>query len=704
MRSGARRRLRFGVMTAIILAATTVSCVMANLIARKIPARLDVTGAGEHRLSERTRGLLDSLHDDYEVIVAADWRTKDRRVATRVRDALDRFDGASDRVDTTLIDTGTPAGVADYEALLSRLVDREAEEIRAQQSLLEQGLTQMEASATFYESLSASMISVADSLTGADQISRQSRTYFMDQANQLRSAAVEERTGALRGREVMGDGEGMQDVPAWHQTRVLLETRLAKIDEDQSVLVQNLGVFAASDQVPEELSSAAARLQAQVRQRRDQVAVLLDRISRMQTLDVTRVAGVLTAGEAAVVIGPERLIGIDMGMLLPPGTWLNTERGVEADMGRRAEELLSSAVGALASPDRPIVVVVSGQPGPVIDRLPVIEIVRRRLELQGIDIVEWPVVAEPDHPDLSELNPTGRRTVVYVMIGTDTAPSNAQREGPTGPERAETLGRVLEQLVDEGQRLMISLVPSYLPGIGLDDPTLRALEPFGIGAETGRPIIRTAAGTERNDIETLFRLDAAAADNPLLDALRGLPTTLDLPVGITLDASVEGVTHHVLLEIEDDDAWGEAQWLDVRLSPEQRASLPSPPAPDPARDWVDPPFVVGAAAERRLAGNLTQRMLVMGSYNWFFDQYTNEATLIDERIVATNPGNAELFEAGVLWLAGRDDLIARSPTARATPRISAIEPGRLSALRWILMGGLPGVVLLLGGLWRLFGR
>jgi hypothetical protein len=95
---------------------------------------------------------------------------------------------------------------------------------------------------------------------------------------------------------------------------------------------------------------------------------------------------------------------------------------------------------------------------------------------------------------------------------------------------------------------------------------------------------------------------------------------------------------------------------------------------------------------------------VVGSFDWFFDEWTRPATIVDERIVADNPGNAELFEAAVLWLAGQDELIARSPTARATPRIESIDPGRLSALRWSLVGGLPGLVLLLGVLWWLLSR
>ena len=106
---------------------------------------------------------------------------------------------------------------------------------------------------------------------------------------------------------------------------------------------------------------------------------------------------------------------------MPPGEWLDAERGVEADIGRRAEELLASALGALVEPARPIVVVVHARGEGFLERVPVMNVVQERLELHGVDFVEWPVIAMPDGPDLTTLDPDGSRPTVYIVISSDTS-------------------------------------------------------------------------------------------------------------------------------------------------------------------------------------------------------------------------------------------------------------------------------------------
>ena len=58
------RRQLSALVTAIGLLGVTAAMVFLNLIAGTRPVRLDLTRAGEHRLSERTRHLLGGLNDD----------------------------------------------------------------------------------------------------------------------------------------------------------------------------------------------------------------------------------------------------------------------------------------------------------------------------------------------------------------------------------------------------------------------------------------------------------------------------------------------------------------------------------------------------------------------------------------------------------------------------------------------------------------
>jgi hypothetical protein len=111
---------------------------------------------------------------------------------------------------------------------------------------------------------------------------------------------------------------------------------------------------------------------------------------------------------------------------------------------------------------------------------------------------------------------------------------------------------------------------------------------------------------------------------------------------------------------------------------------------------------VSAAVERTVSGvDRPQRLVVIGSNSWFTDQVMGEAASVDGRIVPANPGNLELMEASIYWLAGQDDAIAQSATARAVPLIRSLDPGMLSLLRWLAIAGLPGAVLALGVAWRL---
>jgi len=111
--------------------------------------------------------------------------------------------------------------------------------------------------------------------------------------------------------------------------------------------------------------------------------------------------------------------------------------------------------------------------------------------------------------------------------------------------------------------------------------------------------------------------------------------------------------------------------------------------------------VLGAAAERLTADGNTQRLVAIGSNTWFSDPILKDLAEVDGRPVPANPGNAELFEAAVSWLAGQDDLIAQSPTARAVPLIGPLSGGTRTALRLLAIVGLPVLVLLAGLIWRM---
>jgi hypothetical protein len=128
-----------------------------------------------------------------------------------------------------------------------------------------------------------------------------------------------------------------------------------------------------------------------------------------------------------------------------------------------------------------------------------------------------------------------------------------------------------------------------------------------------------------------------------------------------------------------------------------QGDLLTPPA------WPgEPPAWVGAAAAE-IPGDRPRRLVLVGSVDWFIDPVVEEAYAIDGREVSAHPGNLELLESAVLWLAEQDDLIAQSATARAAPTVSALRAGSLRRLRLMTIFGPAGLVLLAGvayALWR----
>jgi hypothetical protein len=228
-----------------------------------------------------------------------------------------------------------------------------------------------------------------------------------------------------------------------------------------------------------------------------------------------------------------------------------------------------------------------------------------------------------------------------------------------------------------------------------------ALPEFGLSADTGRSLLRERFTAGGRLVDAYATLVAAATEHPVGASVKGLLTRLEWPVALT-HAEQPGARTWALYRIDDKGAWAESQWLgywQVRQADHER--VPDKPTRDSQRDSGAGPWVVAAAAERTTQDGDTQRLIAVGSNTWFADRIAQERTLVDGRPAATFPGNAEFFEASVYWLAGQDGMIAPTATARSAPLIKPLGPGTLRMLRWLVIGGLPALVLLTGLAWRM---
>ncbi|MEM9372366.1 MAG: hypothetical protein AAGA55_01865, partial [Planctomycetota bacterium] len=423
-------------------------------------------------------------------------------------------------------------------------------------------------------------------------------------------------------------------------------------------------------------------------------------------IDTIRVARAIESGEALLVVGPPEtgVAAVDLESLLP-STELLDRAGISPAgfIGPRAQELVATTIGSLLRPQRPVVVFThGGRPGELLGSGELISKVVERLGRSGIDTLEWAAAEEPVPPGLSSLDPTGGRPVVHVVISADS--TRGSGEGRlTGAQRAEQLAVSVRRVIDAGGSVLLSLNPSVFPTYGDPDPMASLAEPFGIQAQTGTPLLRSSVGPAGRTADPLMTLVTDGGAHPIADAARGLRFALPWAVPIQIESGDDDSAFPIIVAEGDraEDYWAENQWLRFWSTPGQsRALMRSQPEFNPETDRRSDEWVLAAAGERVDRG-ATQRMVVIGSNAWATDGVIEAAEqLVDGRITTRFPGNGTLLDASIAWLAGQDELIAPGADARPIATIEPLAPAQLNTIRWILVGGLPALILISGAAWR----
>ncbi|MCW5776279.1 MAG: hypothetical protein KIS87_07575 [Phycisphaeraceae bacterium] len=692
------RRLGPASLTGATVLAVVAVAVVAAMLGARFDARLDLTAAGDQSLAPRLSGAIGRATQaggGFEIVLVADRRAADPQAWRAVGDVLDLVARAGDAVRVTRIDAGSPTGIDEYRRLVDRLVERDRPELELQAArIAEAGAFAVELADWLEGTLAPARAHVA-SLIEPRPTPTPTTAAFRGAFRPRPLAARQRRDAARRAAAALAPPQGGGiALPRPDEAAPILADALAERAGELAAIAQESARFAVGGSLPG-AADAARPIAPAIAPHRDRAASTADALRRLPRPGVLRVAGALESAEALLAIGPPGggIAAVDAASLLAPG-----DTAVRADTRARAQELVAGALAALVEPARPVVVIVHGEATRFTRTLPVFTHAIERLERRGIDVLEWAPVLEPDPPHATDRDRIGSRPVVYVVISPDSSASSRTPADKPGAERAATLGRALERLADDGMPILLSLNPSVMPTYGQPDPVAAVLARFGLEALSGTPILRDEPLPTGRVVLTDHLIIPTAADHPISAAVRNLGIALVWPVALrrTDDGSV-GVTIHELLRLDAErGAWRESQWLRLWQTPRaQRPYLPDPPAFDEARDHRDAPWLVAAACER---GPL--RLVVVGSNNWHVDQVAFERREAEGRLVPAYPGNAELLEASIWWLAGQESLIARSAEAGSTPRIRPLADGDLLALRWALAGGLPLLVLILGAVWR----
>jgi hypothetical protein len=719
------RKRRVLTAAAVTLTSCAAAGVMLNLLGARFHARIDATATGEQQLAPRTRALLESAGTSasgYRVIVATDLRATDPRARTNLSDVLDAMRAYRPDFAGTIIDTSSPSGVEQFRTLSRELYERDKPQIDAHLATLAKAAEAAKLLETdLVGTLSPQLLKVRDAIPAAAANATAVRSYYENAAAALRVRAGDlSRAIADAAQLAPPTTSAANDtIPATDKAAATLRTPVEGASRDMAALARELDRMAqaGASQVDPAAAEAARIAAAQASQARDRAALILESLKSVTKVDATRVADVLKAGSAALVLAPEGkgVVAIDPPSVLPSGAWLDAAQASNNDLRRRVEDILATSIASLASPVRPVLVLMHAEQRPFLLESGWTDALRERLALRGIDCVEWCVITTPG-PDLSSFSDAKDRPKVYLTLATNDSAAAPTQGALTGAQRAAKLAEEVDRLLSAGTPVIVSLAPSMLPTYGEQDPMTKVLQQYGIDAKTGTPLLtdvltqrgRTAE-TDRIVQGTIKGDDA----HPLAGAVRGVPTYMTWAIPIEQSAVVAARAWPVLTVpvsgANPPTTWSESEWQRFRsVRREERALMSDAPAFTQGRDAAAPAkpltnsdgWTVVAAAEATQATGTPTRIVVVGSNDWFIDQVTQQGTVVDGRPAFQNPGNLELLENSLLWLTRQDQLIAQSATARATPIVKAIPDAPLRMLRIAVIAGLPALVLLCGGIAR----
>lgn len=700
------RRARYGLQAFALVLAISAVVGFLGILADRYSVVLDATSGRTHRLSERTRALLRGLDAPHEILVVANLDGVDPRAVQRTQDVLDGLARESDNLRVSVIAIGSPDGLRTLDEAFERLV-------RTYQPVIDRSNTAVGAAVDSAMEIAGSLEQLGEQLgaIGArvndDHPNAAAvRRFFADSSSVCRIAASDAATGAQAARAGAASTIGRTPVPALdlavsHARRTLgaLHGQIGQLGASLDTLVRagdDLAPAAAREEA-RPLAQAAGRL-------RDRAARAISAMDDVPPFPLASAARAVGETSAALVIGPPRdqaggpprLSAVEIDAIFPrriPGV---SDRAPAPDVRARAEELFAGAIAAVNADDAPIVIVTHGASEAerlTPDFAPMSGAVSR-LRLRGMSVVEWAAALDPEPPSIAALDPAGRRPVVFVVLPTSGMT-------PEGAARMIKLGNALRALIEAGRPVLVSVTPSTLPSIGQRDPQVEMLEQLGMKVDTARPLLRQSQTPSGPVVTADLLFTTTGADHPISGAIESLRTHLPWCLPIRVEPGVRRVVP-VIIADDDNRIWAESEWLRFRQTPAaQRPLLVNPPQEDSPRDDGDGPWFVAAAVERTLPDMRRQRVVVVGSTGWFLDELALQRVPAGAQTIPACPGNLELLEASVYWLAGQNEMISQSPEARALAVIPSIDPPRLNAIRWGLIAGLPLLVLLIGGVWRL---
>ncbi|MFO0082576.1 MAG: hypothetical protein ACK55O_08150, partial [Phycisphaerales bacterium] len=201
-------RLSYAVQ-AIVLILVLVACTgLAITLTSTVRTRIDATATREHQLSPQALRVLERIYVPVRIVIAADMAASNASDRLRLEDVLDKFTRANSRLELRVLDTGSPAGIEEYDSLLRSLADDEKAAIARHREGISAAIAATGQTADGVRSLLPTLALLGDALIehaggagspGAEQI----RARFNEQAAMYRLVASNLDAAVKRSNEIM---------------------------------------------------------------------------------------------------------------------------------------------------------------------------------------------------------------------------------------------------------------------------------------------------------------------------------------------------------------------------------------------------------------------------------------------------------------------------------------------------------------------
>ncbi|MGP1310827.1 MAG: hypothetical protein ACTS27_11575, partial [Phycisphaerales bacterium] len=688
-RAASARRLRSALLSVALLVAVTVLCVAAVFIAETKHARFDVTATRQHSLSPRTLALLEGLESPHELVVVANLSGVDRAARQRVTDLLDALRRGSGNLDTTLIDTSDPADRAAFESLPERMLALRQDEVVRGRAAIDAAVDAARATAGELGALAEALGAWPGMMQAAG--AGQDVLDALGELAALARVRRDELTSVANAYPLAGEarvaGVELPDVQA---AKGSLGVVLARAAESLDTISRAAARVREADlYIP--LHEAAPGVRTRAEAARDGALRAEDALAQAPSVRLLDALRLLQSRDAAVLLSESDVLAISIESIIASPE----SRAAEVRFG--AERAITAALASAGSDGgAPAVVLVHSQPAPILeppapgqpDPVGGMRGVLDHLSAQGYDIREWAAAAGQS----GQPRPTlGDRPVAWVVL--PGAASSAD-----GAARMGLLSEAVQGLLEEGESVLMNVGPSLLPRVGEPDPYVAHLAKLGLSVDTGRPLVETTSTPAGPRSIARFRTLDANDAHPLGAAIEGVALTLIWPTPMTV-ASEPAMPWTPIVTIDSSEGvWGESQWPSLM----QAGAMNAAASFDERVDARGGPWTVVAAGERFVEGaDGSQRVVVVGSNGWFFDLIALQGGETGGRVGLRSPGNLELLDASLLWLLGRDEVIASGADSSSATRIGAIDQGTLRWLWALCILGPATAVLLAGGALRL---